>query len=280
MKARRVSLVFMVAVGLAVMAPIPASAAFIPFEVGGSVTEASIQPTVDGFRAALGDPNNANLPGPRGEGRREINWDGGGAVETAPAPTPFTGFQNTRGALFTTPGTEFAQVPVDLVDELFNNPTYAGEFNAFSEVRLFTPVGSNITDVTFFIPGTGGTEPATVSGFGAVFTDVDAATSTQLEFFNASGDLLFSRFALPGTSPSESLSFLGAVATAGERIARVRITAGAVPGPNESATTDIVMIDDVLYTEPRSAVPEPGTLVLLVTGTVGVVTLARVGRRR
>jgi hypothetical protein len=38
---------------------------------------------------------------------------------------------------------------------------------------LFTPVGSNITDALFFVPGTNGAVPATVTGFGAVFTDVD-----------------------------------------------------------------------------------------------------------
>jgi hypothetical protein len=58
----------------------------------------SIQGTVDAFRAALGDPNNANNPGPLLEGRREINWDGGGGVDTATAPvTPFT-FSRTPAA--------------------------------------------------------------------------------------------------------------------------------------------------------------------------------------
>ena len=32
------------------------------------------------IRAALGNPNNANNPGPISGGRREINWDGGGAT--------------------------------------------------------------------------------------------------------------------------------------------------------------------------------------------------------
>jgi hypothetical protein len=38
---------------------------------------ASIQSTVDRFRAALG-ANNGSTPGPLEAGRREINWDGGG----------------------------------------------------------------------------------------------------------------------------------------------------------------------------------------------------------
>src|SRR5688500_5129167 len=58
---------------------------------------ASIQGAVDLFRADLGNPNNGNAPGPLPGGRREINWDGGGAA-TTPAGTPFAGFQATRGA--------------------------------------------------------------------------------------------------------------------------------------------------------------------------------------
>jgi hypothetical protein len=56
---------------------------------------------------------------------------------------------------------------------LFNNPTYATTFSTFSAPRLFTPVGSRITEGLFFVPGTNGAIPATVTGFGAVFTDVD-----------------------------------------------------------------------------------------------------------
>jgi hypothetical protein len=51
-----------------------ASGAFIVHEVGGDSTVASIQPTVDAFRAALGNPNNVNAAGPLSGGRREINW--------------------------------------------------------------------------------------------------------------------------------------------------------------------------------------------------------------
>ena len=39
---------------------------------------------------------------------------------------------------------------------LFNNPTYGTIFTTFSPSRLFTPVGSNVTDGSFFVPGTSG----------------------------------------------------------------------------------------------------------------------------
>ena len=161
---------------------------------------ASIQGTVDQFRAALGGVNNGNVAGPLDAGRREINWDGGGSTATSPAPTPFSGFLVTRGALFTTPGTGFVQAPLDGLVTTFNNPDYANIFQPFSPVRVFVPVNSNRTTVEFFVPG-GGDIPAVSSGFGAIFSDVDEPdgrpqrygskdASTYLRFYDAYGELL------------------------------------------------------------------------------------------
>ena len=116
------------------------------------------------------NPNNGNNPGLLTSGRREINWDGGGTniMDTTPPVTPFNVFLNTRGAQFTTPGTGLSQAPPSggpqggLAD-LFNNPTYGTIFTTFSPSRLFTPVGSNITEALFFIPGTNGAVPARVT---------------------------------------------------------------------------------------------------------------------
>jgi hypothetical protein len=52
-------------------------------------------------------------------------------------------------------------------------PSYATIFQAFSAVRLFSPIGSHSTEVRFFVPGSNGSVPATTTGFGAVFSDVD-----------------------------------------------------------------------------------------------------------
>jgi hypothetical protein len=267
---------WMTALGAAVALSIPlsSSAAFITFSVGGNATTASIQTTVDNYRAALGNPNNGNAPGPLPSGRREINWDGGGATTTAPGGTPFTVFFDSRGAFITTPGTGFFQVPVDLIDDAppiggYGNPTYAGDFGAFSPVRVFNPIGSNITDVTFIVPGTASNPvAATVSGFGSVFSDVDMANSTQILFFDILGNLIYSQFAPAGTVADASLSFLGAFGNAGERIARVRIitgTAALSSTTNEGGSTDLVVMDDFLYSEPQQ-IPEPLTLGLLALG--------------
>src|SRR5690349_20625091 len=204
---------------------------------------ASIQGTVDSFRGSLGNPDNGNAPGPLATGRREINWDGGGATNGTTAVTPFTVFRNTRGATFTTPGIGLTQTPitggtVDIVPgggvqgSLADiNATYASTFVTFSPVRLFTPLGSNITDATFSVPGTGGTVPATVTGFGAVFTDVDLASTTSIQYFNANNVSLGTFFA---PTANIGLSFLG-VSGFDEGIARVRITSGNTAlGPNDA----------------------------------------------
>jgi hypothetical protein len=230
----------------------------------------TIQSAVDAFRAALGEPNNGNTLLSLPSGRREINWDGGGGVDITTAPvTPFDVFLNTRGAQFTTPGTGLTQAPPSGGPQgglagLFDNPTYGDIFSTFSPLRLFTPVGSNITEALFFVPGTAGAKPAVVSGFGAVFTDVDQpdgsgpgqkrgnrGASTLMEYYDADGELLFSSF-VPASPGDGSLSFFGIVFE-DARIARVRITSGNVaPGPNDDEKHDIVVMDDFIYGEPQA----------------------------
>src|SRR5258705_4470563 len=179
------------------------SASAVPMEFRDSgATAADILDGVNAFRAQLGNPDNGNN-GPQAIGHREINWDGGGATNGTAAVTPFTVFQNTRGATFTTPGSGLTQTPiaggtVDIAPNIGGvqgslsaiNATCATAFATFSPVRLFVPLDSNIIDATFTLPGSGVAVPAPVNGFGVVFTDVDLATSSSLQFFDAQGNSL------------------------------------------------------------------------------------------
>jgi len=244
-----------------------ADAAPVVFQAAGP-DNASIQGAVDSFRALLGD-NNLNNPGPLHKGRREINWDGGNpnVLDTTAPVTPFNTFLDGRGSQFKTPGLGLSQAPPSGGPQgglavLFGNPTYGTTFRAFSKSRLFTPVGSNITEALFFIPGTNGTVPATVRAFGAVFTDVDQPdgspsprlsnrrSNTLIEYFDRNGRLLFSS-SVPASPGNGNQSFFGIVFD-DARIASVRIKTGDVaPGPNDDRNHDIVMMDDFVYGEPQ-----------------------------
>jgi hypothetical protein len=256
-----------------------ASAAKAPVEVpvvfqAAGPDVASIQSMVDAFRAALGGVNNGNVAGPLPEGRREINWDGGGSTATSLVPTPFDGFLVNRGGRFTTPGSGFVQAPLDGLATTFANPTYATIFQPFSPVRLFSAIDSKRTDARFFIPG-GGELPATTKGFGAIFSDVDSqqaavvnvhgkkqtANPTTVLFYDVDDKVLHAAV-VPASAGNGSLSFLGVMFT-DARIARVRINAGNVaPGPNDLAKRDVVMMDDFIYGEPQ-AVEGPAALRML-----------------
>jgi hypothetical protein len=161
-----------------------------------------------------------------------------------------------RGALFDAPGGSGVQVSADSNNPAgaavrFGNinPSYASIFQTFSAERLFSPIGSNLVDVTFTVPGT--QTPAVVRGFGAVYTDVDG-NSSSFEYFDKNGKSL-GRFVVPAAN--NGLSFLG-VAFPDPIVARVRIVYGnSALGPDESATVDVAVMDDFIYGEPQASTP-------------------------
>lgn len=245
------------------------------------VDAASITAARDQFRVDLGGGTVPGANGSFGGMRREINWDGVPAGFSAPnnLPANFFNVNSPRGAVFSTPGSGF-QVSGSAADGVpieFGNidASYPGTFGTFSPQRLFTPLGSNIMDVIFFVPGTN--TPALTTGFGAVFTDVDVANTTSIQLFN-SANVSLGTFFVPATLGSETFSFLG-ISFATPTIARVRITLGnavLAAGVTDNGTTrDLVVMDDFIYGEP---VPEPATVMFLLAGTIPLVAALR--RRR
>lgn len=233
----------------------------VVFQAAGP-NAASIQSTVDQFRAAIGGANNGNTSGPLVDGRREINWDGGGSTAISESGTPFDGFLNNRGTRFTTDGIGFIQAPLSGLASAFGNPQYESNFAAFSPVRLFSPLDGNLTKVQFFVPGSNGSAAARVRAFGAVFTDVDTPNGgdrgngngrrkddTTIEYLDKWGRILY-RSVVPASPGTATLSFFGIVLEDAE-IASVRISAGDTPGPDDGRRNDIVMMDDFLFAEPQ-----------------------------
>ena len=219
-----------------------------------------------------GGVNNGNEVGSQGNGFREINWDGA----AVPFNMPGNFFNNQNPPVNGLPrGVEFdtesavslfgVSNPIFTADPFFGdnefdtlNPTYPDQFATFSSPRLFSPLDSNVMTVDFVEPGVfdenGDSLSATVSGFGAIFTDVDLPDSTKLEFFDGAGDLLFSQFVEPDP---QGLSFLG-VAFDEPLLAEVRITSGTTPliqgvDDNPDMGIDIVVMDNFIYGEPITA---------------------------
>jgi hypothetical protein len=228
--------------------------------VGARVVSGSgdITDVVQRCRRLLGPDNGG---GPKGDpaGRRELNWDKVPDAVAAPKLLPADFFNakvapRARGAVLETPGEGVAvsadgDNPSGAAPRFGHiNRSYSDQFKTFSPERLFSPIGSNVVDLRFNVPGTD--TPAVVKGFGAVYTDVDKKENTAFEYFD-SDDRSLGKYSTPVSI--NGLSFLGVVF---ERpvVARVRIEYGSGKlGPNESAGYDVAVMDDFIYGEPRSA---------------------------
>jgi hypothetical protein len=250
------------AVVAAGVAAAPASAAPVVTQATGA-NAAAIQGAVDAYRNSLGANNGVNPAA--ATGRREINWDGVPDDRSAPSFMPEGQFR-ARGALFGTPGLGVQvsgdddndggnpDADPDQVEFTNLNATYATAFAPFSPERLFAPVGSNVTDVEFVVPGSD--TPAVTNGLGVVFTDVDQAGPTKIELLDADGASL-GTYPVPATAGDESLSFLGIALDPGVRAASARITTGGAalgdPDITQGGSSDVVAMDDFIYGEPQPA---------------------------
>lgn len=213
----------------------------------------NITAKVDEFRTLLGDPSNGGTAGEQPAGRREISWDGAGANpfnNKNDFPANFFNTNVKSGAVFTTPGTGFRNDSLKFTEV---NAAYGAQFGTFSPTKIFSPVGSNVMDVRFQIAGEA--TPARVTGFGAVFSDVDIAARTTIEYLDGNGVRL-AIIAAPVRSDAGGLSFAGAKFSQ-PIVARVRITLGTgalgatVNDVSAGGTADVVVADNFVYGEPR-----------------------------
>jgi hypothetical protein len=240
---------------------------------GAGANAAALQATVDLFRADLGGSLNPNNGQSFTAGRREINWDGvpDQFAEPNNFPVDFFNVNSPRGVIFNAvedatgaalnqfavSSTTASGVPVRFGNL---NATYTANFQTFSAQRLFIARNTHIMEVNFVIPGTN--IPATVSGFGVVFADVDSATGgnrSLIRVYDKNGKQLS---AASAPVHDGGLSFVGISFNAGERIARVVIESGnaALNSANNDGVggTDVVAMDDFIYGEPRAAEYHPG----------------------
>jgi len=218
----------------------------------------NIQAAMDEFRNLLG-ANNGNASGSQSTGRREINWDA--LPDSVAVPNGYVGnFFNTasngqtRGIEFTTPGSGLivsadSSNPTNTPTSFGNiNPTYTNIFPPFSGERIFSPMGSNIADIRFYVPGT--STPAVVQGFGAVYIDVDLEENDAFEFFDINENSL-GVYSTPVLN--EGHVFL-AVLFDSPVIHHIRIEYGnSALGPNDGGAVDVSVMDDFIFGEPQEA---------------------------
>jgi hypothetical protein len=239
---------------------------------GSGANAAALQAIVDQFRTDLGGANNG-VGGSFRTGRREVNWDGvpDNFSEPNNFPTNFFNVNSPRGVIFNAiedaTGAALNQFAVSAntasgVPVRFGNlnANYTTIFQTFSAQRLFMARNTHLMEVTFFVPGT--TIPATVTGFGVVFTDVDSATGgnrSLIRVYGADGTQLS---AASAAVQDNGLSFVGISFNAGERIARVVIESGnaALSSTNNDGVNgvDVVAMDDFIYGEPRASTYHTG----------------------
>lgn len=233
---------------------------------GAGANPAAIQPMVAQFRADLGGADNG-VGGSFTSGRREIDWDNVPANFSEPnnLPTNFFNVNSPRGiilnSLETETGAALNRFAVSAASGSgtavrFGNiqAAYSSIFQTFSAQRLFIARNTPHLEITFFIPGT--KIPATVSGFGLVFTDVDSATGGNRSLVRCYGPDGAQIGAASAPVADGGLSFVGMTFNAGERIARVVIESGnaSLSATNIDGTegVDVVAMDDFIYGEPRA----------------------------
>lgn len=191
-------------------------------------------------------------------------------------PGDFFNQEIPRGAIFSTKTGEFRvsnPAPAQPADDRFNSilsSGVAGGFQTFSAPRLFTPLDSNKMSANFRVPGS--ETIAAVTGFGAVFTDVDFPGETYMNFYDSKLCVIGKVFVPP---LDKGLSFGGLIVIDpkhhGKNLAvvhQVDINLGTISvldfakafpyaSHDFNVKDDVVVADDFLYGEPQGVHNSP-----------------------
>ncbi len=240
----------------------------------GDVAAAIVAFNTDAARGGVANTTD----GPFANGLRNINWDGVPESDAAPHQMHPDFFNKNvhRGAVFSTPDPNatlhVSAAPNNALHAPLRfgdlDPSYPARFQAFTADKIFGVFGGTSIDMKFFVPGSPDT-PATVNGFGAVFCDVDLPNVSAIEYFDAA-DKSLGKFYAPVAD--NGFSFVGVYFPDGERVARVRLTLGNSSlqiGHVDTATDDVVAVDDFFYSEPLPLNPD--------ATVINVSTRARLG---
>jgi hypothetical protein len=207
---------------------------------------------IESFRHHAGNP--INTVSSADTGRREINWDGVPADfinnNTFPAnffnPIEASAPDGRKRGLVYIPANALLRVSDNSFSDV--DSSNSSQFKTFSKNKLFSPAGTNITELQFKVPGTD--KAAYVKSFGVVFVDVDNPYATIVEAYE--GSMLV---AVAKAMPSDkNFSFTG-LHSHEFKITRIRITSGnaflnsRIP---DNDTNDIVVMDDLIYSEPKA----------------------------
>jgi hypothetical protein len=200
------------------------------------------------------------------DGHRQLTWDGPVPFNM---PGPFFSNLVPRGCIISNSDGEFVvSNPPDDSDDLFDSldPALSEDFQTFSDF-----LNDKVIDITFVVPSDINV-PAAVSGFGAIFVDVDLEDETRMEFFDANGCKLATEYV---PAEASGLSFAGVEFGQESIIALVRITLGTSSlsgadcyydskkgntkgknkkngGGSSKGPRNVVVMDDFIYREPQA----------------------------
>jgi hypothetical protein len=218
----------------------------VVFSAGGN-----IDATLAGFRNVLGPVNSTTG---NTTGRREINWDGvPDSLEGKRIPGDFFNPTEAGAPVSLQRGLVYALADQAMVSKqgfAEINMLASTEFSSFSGNKTFAVVSANRWPVSFQVAGQN--KAASVRGFGAVFSDVDKANSTSIEFFN--GQTSLGRFFVPAHDHTSKFSFLGVyfpndVATEVQISHEGRLVDGE-KDISQGGSKDLIVLDDFIYSEP------------------------------